>query len=135
MRGYRGLTGSAGIMYPILEVARINVQAQSRQRILVRHRRGVLHREQPHASATPSGSSATSTRSVTGSKSIFDYGFTERSPARQDKLDSLAGGVGYNLPNRTRISVNYEYARRRSPQIRERNYDRRRAYLAWTFAF
>ena len=29
--------------------------------------------------------------SVTGSKSNFDYGFTERSPARQDKLDSVVG--------------------------------------------
>ena len=72
---------------------------------------------------------------VRGSRSRFDYGYTETSPARQDTLDIVGGRVGYNLRNRTRISVNYEYRERRSPQLLERNYDRRRAFLAWKFAY
>lgn len=134
VRGYRGLTGSAGIMYPIMEVARINVQANRSNEYSFEIAEGYYIENSLTLSYTQRLFGDVDA-SVTGSKSKFDYGFTARSPARQDKLDSLAGGVGYNLPNRTRISVNYEYSRRRSPQIRERNYDRHRVYLAWTFAF
>ena len=31
--------------------------------------------------------------------------------------------------------MNYEYARRRSPEIADRNYIRRRVYLSWLAAF
>jgi len=55
---------------------------------------------------------------------------------RHDQADSAAGGsLGYNLRNRTRIAVNYEYARRRSVEIVSRNYDRRRIFLSWSFTF
>jgi hypothetical protein len=70
-----------------------------------------------------------------GSWSIFDYAFRQNVPAHRARLNSVIGSVGYNLPNRTRISINYETSRRRSPALPERNYERRRAYLAWTFAF
>ena len=36
-------------------------------------------------------------------------------PPHKDTLDTAGGSLGYNLRNRTRIAVNYEYARRRSP--------------------
>lgn len=134
VRGYRGMTGSAGIMYPIRDVARINVQANRGNEYSFDIAEGYYLESSLTLSYTQRLFGDVDAE-VTGSKSKFDYGFTEQSPAREDKLDSLAGGVGYNLPNRSRISVNYEYSRRRSPQIPERNYDRRRAYLAWTFAF
>ncbi len=70
-----------------------------------------------------------------GSKSLFDYGFREGSPARQDALESIAGSLGYNLRNRTRVALNYENAHRRSPAFPERDYDRRRVYLSWLYAF
>lgn len=72
---------------------------------------------------------------VRGSKSLFDYGFRAGLPARRDTLDSVAGSVGYNLRNRTRISLNYEVARRRSPAFAQRNYDRTRAFITWLYAF
>ena len=72
---------------------------------------------------------------VRGSKSIFDYGFRNGSEARRDGLDSVAGSLGYNLRNRTRIALNYENARRRSPVFPERDFDRRRVYLSWAYAF
>lgn len=71
---------------------------------------------------------------VRGGRSLFDYAYSNTTPAHKDHLDTVGGGLGYNLSNRTRISANYEYARRRSPVLPERNYDRRRVYLAWTYA-
>ena len=71
---------------------------------------------------------------VRGSLSKFDYAFSEVTPPHKDQLDVAGASVGYNLANRTRISLNYEFSRRRSPVFPERNYDRRRAYLSWTYA-
>jgi len=71
---------------------------------------------------------------VRGGRSLLDYAYSNVTPAHEDHLDTVGGSVGYTLRNRTRISANYEYARRRSPVLPERNYDRRRVYLAWTYA-
>jgi len=70
-----------------------------------------------------------------GARSRFDYGNRDGITPHLDRLDTLAAGVGYNLRNRTRIAMNYEFARRRSPEVPERNYDRRRLYLSWNFAY
>lgn len=72
---------------------------------------------------------------VTGSRSRFEYGRREGATHRTDTLDTLGGSLGYNLPNRTRVGLHYEYARRRSPALAARNFDRRRVYLAWVYAF
>ena len=72
---------------------------------------------------------------VRGSRSLFDYGFREGALDKQDTLDLASGGLGYNLRNRTRVSLNYEFSRRRSPALAERNYDRRRIFTSWTYAF
>jgi hypothetical protein len=72
---------------------------------------------------------------VRGAKSWFDYGFREGVEARQDTLDQALVGLGYNLRNRTRVSLNYEYTRRRSPVFAERSYDKRRVFASWTYAF
>jgi len=70
-----------------------------------------------------------------GSRSWFDYSASETEAAHDDTLDTVAGSLGYNLPNRTRVGLNYEYARRRSPALADRNYERRRIFLSWLFAF
>jgi hypothetical protein len=72
---------------------------------------------------------------VRGTKSIFDYGFREGVPARKDSLEAAGASIGYNLRNRTRVSLNYEVSRRRSPAFAERNYDRTRVYVSWLYAF
>ncbi len=134
VRDYRGIVWRVGLMYPILDVARINFQTSRNNEYSFEIAEGYY---------IESGFTVGYTQrlfgdvdvNVTGSKSTFDYGATATSPEREDKLDSVLGGVGYNLPNRTRISVNYEYARRRSDQLAERNYDRRRVFLAWNLAF
>jgi hypothetical protein len=133
-RTFKGLLGSANLTYRFMEIGRINLQA---------HRRNEYSFEADDAFYIENTIALAYTHmlfgevdaQIRGSKSMFDYAFTETSPARQDKLDLLGGGLGYNLRNRTRISLNYEYSRRRSPQLAERNYDRRRIYAAWTLAY
>ena len=134
VRGYRGLVWKVGLMYPVLDVGRVNFQTNRGNEYSFDIAEG-YYLENTYTLSYTHRLFGNVDASVTGSKSVFDYGFTATSPAREDKLDSVLGGVGYNLPNRTRISVNYEYSRRRSPELDERNYDRRRVFLAWNFAF
>jgi hypothetical protein len=72
---------------------------------------------------------------VRGSMSLLDYGYSETSPARRDSNHLVGASVGYNIRNRTRVSVNYEDAKRRSPAFPDRNFYRRRLYLSWGFAY
>ena len=69
-----------------------------------------------------------------GGWSGFDYGHRQGEDPRRDTLTTWAVGVGYNLRNRTRMSVQFEDAQRRSKEIADRNYDRRRVYFSWTFS-
>jgi hypothetical protein len=64
----------------------------------------------------------------------FDYGQRVGGSDRRDTLTTWLAAVGYNLRNQTRMAVQYEWARRRSDEIADRNYDRRRVYFSWTFA-
>jgi hypothetical protein len=134
IRPYRGLIGSAAIIYPFLEVGRLGVEAVRRNEYSFEVADAYFIDNTVTLSYTHRLFGEVDAQ-VKGSKSFFDYGFTETSPARQDKLDLVGGSVGYNLRNRTRISLNYEYSRRRSPELTERNYDRRRVFLAWAFAY
>ena len=70
-----------------------------------------------------------------GYKSWLNYGYSEATPARQDTVAGAAAGFGYNLKNRTRISLNYEVSERRSPAFPGRNFERTRVYLSWAYAF
>jgi hypothetical protein len=133
IRSYRGVTGRVGLLYPFLEIGRFNIQAVRGVEYSFDESEGYYVENSVILNYTQF-LAGNFDANVSGAWSFFDYGFTARSPARQDKLNSVGGGVGYNLPNRTRISVNYEFARRRSLQLPLRNYDRRRVYLAWTFA-
>ena len=133
VRPFRGVVGTVGIVYPLLEIARIGVEAVRRNEYSFEEADAYFIENSIALSYTHLLFGEVDAQ-VRGSKAWFDYGFSETSPDRQDTLDAVGGSVGYNLRNRTRISFNYEVARRRSPQLPERNYDRRRAFLAWTFA-
>ena len=134
IRPFRGLVGNAGIVYSFLELGRIAASAVRRNEFSFNAddayfiENGIMLSYTHHLFGEVDGQ-------VKGSKSFFDYGFTATSPARQETLDVVGASVGYNLRNRTRISANYEFAKRRSPQLLERNYDRRRMFVAWTFAY
>ena len=133
VKPYRGLTGSAALSYTVLEAGRLALLAARRQEFSFDEAEAYYlensiilvynHRLFGNIDAQ-----------VRGGRASFGYGFREGVPPHTDTLDTVEGGVGYNLRNRTRVSFNYEYARRRSPALADRNYDRRRVFLSWTFA-
>jgi hypothetical protein len=131
---FRGLTASGSLTYSILEVGRLSgafiygtqysfdaAEAYYRETTVDL---AYTHRLFGEVDAQ-----------IRGTHSWFRYGYREGVEARTDTLQGVNVSMGYNLRNRTRISINYEEARRRSPVYLDRNYDRTRAYLAWTFAF
>ena len=131
---YHGVNMAAGIAYPFKEIGRLSGS--------------VSHGLQYSFDSTEayyietSASLAYTHRlfgevdaQLRGSKSWLDYGYREGTPARQDTVAAAAAGFGYNLKNRTRISVNYELSQRRSPAFPERNFDRTRIFLSWAYAF
>lgn len=134
VRTFRGLLGAANLTYRFLEIGRLTFQALRRNEYSFDAGDAYYIENTFRLSYTHVLFGEVDAQ-VTGTKSLFDYGYTETSPARQDTFELLGGSVGYNLRNRTRISLNYEYGRRRSPQLAERNYDRRRVFAAWTFAY
>ena len=134
VRPFRGLVGSASLLYSFLEIGRISVSAVRRTEFSFNAADAYFIENGITLSYTHRLFGEVDAQ-VKGAKSSFDFGFTETSPARQETLDLVGASVGYNLRNRTRISVNYEFAKRRSPRLIERNYDRWRTFVAWTFAY
>lgn len=134
VRRYRGIIGTIGMAYPFMEVGRFSLVGNRSIEHSFDESEGYFIENTVSLSYTHRLVGAIDAQ-VRGSKSFFDYGFREGSPARQDQLDVVSGGLGYNLRNRTRVSVNYEYSRRRSPAFPDRTYDRRRIYSSWTYGF
>ena len=134
VKPFRGVVGSAAITYPVLEIGRltgaylrgVEYSFDAVDAYYVENSAHVV----VHASAVRRGRSARQNRAVGVRLSA-----RETEPPHKDTLDTAAGSLGYNLRNRTRIAVNYEYARRRSPAFAARNYQRRRIFLSWLFAF
>jgi len=131
---FRGFTGNAAIVYPFLELGRFYFTAirgteysfDATEAYYVENSLGVAYTQRLFGEVDAQ---------IRGAWSLFDYSARADSPPHKDTLNTLGGSLGYNLRNRTRIAVNYEDARRRSPEIASRNYDRRRIFLSWAFAF
>ena len=128
------MVGSVALTYPLLEIGRLTGSYQ----------RGVEYSfDTVDAYYVENSGTLIYTQRLFGevdlqgkmARSVFDYSARETEPPHKDTLDTAAGSLGYNLRNRTRIALNYEYARRRSPAFAERNYQRRRVFLSWLFAF
>jgi len=131
---FRGFTGNAALAYPFLEVGRITFTA-NRATEYSFDAGEAYYVENTLSLAYTHRLFGEVDAQVRGSKSIFDYSNRLDSPSHKDTLAAAGGSLGYNLRNRTRIAVNYEYARRRSVEIVSRNYDRRRIFLSWSFTF
>lgn len=134
VEGYSGVTVEAGISYPFMEIGRLSFS-------LIRNIEYSFDQNEGYYQETTATLAYTHRlfgevdAQVRGSASRFGYGFVEGLPERTDELGTLGASFGYNLRNRTRISINYEYAQRRSPTFEDRNYDRTRIYLSWAYAF
>ena len=134
VKPFRGVVGSVALTYPLLEIGRLTGSYQ----------RGVEYSfDTTDAYYIENSGTLIYTQRLFGevdlqgkiARSVFDYSARESEPPHKDTLDTAAGSLGYNLRNRTRIALNYEYARRRSPAFAERTYERRRVFLSWLFAF
>jgi hypothetical protein len=131
---YRGVTGSGFIVYPFLEIGRFNFgynrgkeySFDTAEAYYLENTFRIVYTQRLVGQVDLQGQAG---------KSYFDYGHRAGASERRDTLEAYNGNLGYNLRNRTRIAANYEYARRRSPDIADRNYIRRRIYLSWMVAF
>lgn len=134
LKPFRGFVGNAALVYPVLEFGRIALGYQ----------RGIEYSfDAVEAYYLENSGTLSYTQRLFGevdlqgkvARSLFDYSARPTEPPHIDTLDAAAGSLGYNLRNRTRIALNYEYTRRRSTAFAARNYQRRRVYLSWLFAF
>ena len=131
---FRGFVGNAALVFPVLEIGRITFV----------YLRGVEYSfDVAEAYYVENSGTLAYTHRLFGevdlqgkvARSSFDYSARPTERPHIDTLDTAGGSLGYNLRNRTRISLNYEYSRRRSPAFSARNYQRRRVFLSWLFAF
>jgi len=134
VKAYRGFVGNGLITYPLLEFGRFDFgynrtteySFDEADGYYVDNTFNISYTQRLVGQVDLQGRAAHST---------YDYGQRVGGSNRQDSLESYNGNLGYDLRNRTRIALNYEYARRRSPEIADRNYIRRRVYLSWMVAF
>lgn len=134
LKTYKGMLGSVALAYSFLEVGRLTVIGQRGVEFSLDNTEGYYLENSITATYTHRLFGQVDAQAK-GAWSTFDYSARFSEPAHTDTYDTYAGGLGYNLRNRTRVSVNYEYARRKSPAFTERNYQRRRVFLSWMFAF
>lgn len=134
LNSFKGFVGTATLMYSFLEVARLSV-ALSRGVEYSFDTEQAYYLQQSATLAYTHRLFGAVDAQVLGSRSTFEYDARPRLPAHTDTYDTAGGSVGYNLRNRTRLALNYEYARRRSPAFAERNYERRRVFVSWQVAF
>jgi hypothetical protein len=130
---YRGFVGSAGIAYPFLEVGRFGLTASRSLEYSFDETQAYYVESALNLGYTHQLFGGIDAQ-IKGGRSLFDYGNKGGSVPRTDTLDIVSGGIGYNLRNRTRVSLNYEYSRRRSRALSLRNYERRRLFASWTYA-
>ena len=130
---YRGLTAAGGVTIPFGEIGRLRFTVGRGPRYSFDTTEAYYRETTLGLMYTHRIVGAVDVQ-VSGSRSLFNYGNRAGSGDRQDHLDLVAGGLGYNLRNRSRVALTYEYGLRRSPELAERNYDRRRVFLSWTYA-
>ncbi len=135
MEGHRGVVGLLSVGFSALGAARFDVAGT----------RDVEYSfEESDGYFVQTGLAFTYTQRLGGpwdvqgraGRSWLDYRLSARSPdARNEHVDTYAAGVGYNLQDRSRIGLSYEYAERSAPTRADRRYDRRRIFGSWTYEF
>jgi hypothetical protein len=131
---YRGLTGAVFLTFPLWEIARLNVGFNRGMEYSFDQAEAYYISTSYNAAYTHRLFGAVDAQ-VRGDYATYDYGNSATVPEHTDWYGAAEGSVGYNLRNRTRVALSYEYARRRSPALPLRNYDRRRVFLSWAFAY
>ena len=134
LKPYRGFTGTAAMIYPFMEIGRFGVALTRGVEYSFDSLEGYYIEQSANLSYTHRLFGEVDAQ-VRGGWASFEYDARETIPGHTDTMNTVAASLGYNLRNRTRVALNYEVTRRRSPEFVQRNYDRRRAYVSWLFAF
>lgn len=134
LRSFKGVSGTVALAYSFLETGRLTLIGIRNLDYSLAEAEGYFIENSATLAYTHRLVGRVDAQLRAG-RSAFDYSSREDEPPHVDTLDTLGGSLGYNLRNRTRVAVNYEYSRRRSLVYSDRNYQHRRAYLSWTFAF
>lgn len=134
IRPFRGLLGSVALSYAVLEAGRLNL-GLTRNLEYSFDTTEAYYLDNTALMAYTHRIVGAIDAQAKGSRSYFDYSARDNVTAHQDTFDTVAGSVGYNLRNRTRVALNYEYSRRRSLELAVRNYERRRVFLSWLSTF
>ncbi len=134
VRPYRGMLGVVGLTYSFMEIGRFNL-GLGRNLEYSFDTAEAYYLENTVSLAYTHRLVGMVDAQIKGTRSLFDYEASISEPAHEDTLDVAAGSLGYNLKNRTRVALNYEFSRRRSPATSDRNYERHRVFLSWLFAF
>jgi len=129
---YRGVSGNAEMVFPVAELGRFSLGASRTLEHSYDIQQGYFMDNTISLSYTHRLFYNLDAQ-VRGAKSAMEYGFRASVPERRDTQDIVGGGIGYNLRNRSRVSANYEFLRRRSLAVNGRNYDRQRVFLSWTY--
>lgn len=134
LKPYKGVVGTATVTYPFMEIGRLSMALSRGVEYSFDAEEG-YYLEQTGTLTYTHRLFGQVDAQVRGTRGAFQYDARLNLPAHTDTLDTAGASLGYNLRNRTRVAVNYEYSRRRSPAFPDRNYERRRAYLSWQFAY
>lgn len=130
---FKGMTAQAGVTYPFLEIGRVTARVLRGFEYSYDVTEAYYRETTGIVTYTHHLFNAFDLRGE-GSRAWLHYGYRQGVAARTDRIESVTGSVGYNLRNRTRLAINYEYARRLSPAYPDREYNRRRLFFSWSFA-
>lgn len=72
---------------------------------------------------------------VSGGYGEMNYGNRLGRLPKAERVETYAGGVGYNLKDQSRLGFDYEYQKRHSDQQETRGYVRRRVFGSWSYRF
>lgn len=131
---YQGVTGTAGIGFSAFGTARFDIDGTRDVEYSFEEEAGYF---------VQTGAVLTYTQRLFGAwdlqgragRSWLDYGAAQLEGARNDHVDTYAVGLGYNLQDRSRLGLNYEYTERSAPARADRRFDRQRIYGSWTYEF
>ncbi len=131
---YQGLTAQVSLIYPLLDRGSFAVSVL----------RDVSYSfEQAEGYYVETTGDLTYTHRVTGGWDLqgrvaatrMSYADSQTPGDRVDHLRIIGGGVGYNFADQSRLGLSYEWWARSSDDRPDRDYDRRRFYLSWTYTF
>lgn len=131
---YRGVTAQVGVDWTMLSTARLAVDLDRDVSYSFEETEGYFVQSSVVLGYTQRVLGPWDVQ-VRGGRRWLEYGRSTRAAARTDRAALYLFGLGYNLADRSRVSVSYEYTDRTAPARPDRRFARRRIFGAWTYQF